>query len=308
MNNNNTNDVLGAAYVPPRTIFPVAPAPGTDPLNLPASAQPGSAGNGVLRPSGTYIHPDCQLMLTAFNIATGLKLRVSGIMQRANGELSRFQQDFSIAATGAEVDNAFFVGEGYLQSIYVSVIAGSPGYGDVYVEVGILYGTIIDRKLQVGLLLAGYVTATRTLSNISSNTSQFGAPSVLQGSGGFPFDLTIPAGTQIILKAISALVVTDANVGNRYFEVQVKASGAGTTYLHIFSSAPMVASTTYNIQAYAGATDSLAAIVGATAAYIKISMPEMHLVGGNIFHVEMIDRKAGDAVSNINVEYDSYSL
>jgi hypothetical protein len=264
----------------------------------------------VLRGGGHYLTPDSKILLTAFNVASGLILRVSGIVTTLDGEYSQFQKDFAIASTGAQVLNSFFAGVGWLQSIFVSVVAGTPGYNDTYAEVGIMKGTIDSRTAQVGILLAGNVSSTRTLGapNTSSANTTLGTPSQynINGSPGGTF--TVPSGQTVIIRSIKIQYNSDATVGNRLMILTVTSAGQqGGIY-----TSPIVqpASFIYHYVFAPGiASDSSAALINpaiATIGYVRAGFPALHLAAADTIVFSVLNQLGSDTSTYV-VLYDAFT-
>lgn len=295
---------FGAAPPSPRTISPIVtdPSAGSDPI---------VAQNPNLRGGGHILTANSQILLAAYNVATGLTLRVSGMVQTRLGEYVPFARDFAIAATGAEVLNAFSVGPGNLTSVYVSVVAGTPGYNDVYAEVGILEGTVVTRLNQVAVLLAGNVSGTRTLGQSvpSGVNTQLGTPSQFNQNGfAGTYTLTVPTGKQLIIRQFKWNYLTDATAGNRLMTINVTSVGqAGGIY-----TAPIyqAASLNYTYTWGPGLATSAAVVLSptiATIGWLTIGIPQLHLTAGDTIAFTPLNMLGNDTMTVVAL-YDLFSL
>lgn len=293
---------LGAAPPPVRTVSPVVdPGAGADPI---------TAQNPALRGGGHLLTADSQVLLTAYNVTSGLTLRVSGVVLTPLGEYSVFRKDFAIANSGAEVLNAFSVGRGQLMSVYVSVVAGTPGTNDVYAEVGILEGTLVSRIYQVAVLLAGNVSATRTLgqSTPSGLNAQLGTPSVYNTNGAAAtMTFTVPTGKQALIRQIRVNYLSDATAGNRLM-ILTATSGAQNVGVWI-PRYLQAASLNYTYTFGPGLIDFTAPVqnpVLGTIYYGSFGIPPLHLYAGDTIAVQPSNALGSDTMTFV-VAYDLFS-
>ena len=146
---------------------------------------------------------------------------IRGRMMLNDGTVRPLQTSFSVSSNRAFATTYFNPGEGWLLSLVVYVVAGTPSRGQVYVHVGIYRGLDgFDSIVQT--LAADYVEQTLGVSwpggPIRGSTEGNGMPRSIAGTNpaaGAEISEAVPANARWLLRAMTAALVTDGTGANR---------------------------------------------------------------------------------------------
>ncbi|MCA1834341.1 MAG: hypothetical protein LC750_16725 [Actinobacteria bacterium] len=174
-----------------------------------------------------YLHGEETLRVTAFNAASGVRLRISGRRLDRAGGMSTFSDQLTPTTNRAATTFDKPMVEGWLLSVAVRIDAGSPADGQCYVllELGLGSG---NQFVPLDVLASDTISATRRVAWPGSalRGPLDGAGTVRTISGSTPaaaaeVSETVPTGARWELIAFRATFVTSAVVANRLPRLQL---------------------------------------------------------------------------------------
>lgn len=263
---------MATGPLPPRTTEPLTTYPyGTAPAS--------SEGNKLPFGGIAFLDEGEALLFSVFNFATGVTLRVNIRIVNKAGILTHHTEQYVLTNTdGTAVNKRIKCGGGYIQSLRVLAIAGTPGPTDTYCEVGVVYGDAVDRNIVEAVLLAGYVTATQSLYPVPLPVNpNLTGQGVLVKWGTFSGSMvggiatTLQDGIRVYVRQASITVQTSAAGGNRFLVLSAD-NGSGSTLAGCIRvcKTPQPPSTTYTYILCDAQEDT--ALVARTGNYVNMNI------------------------------------
>jgi hypothetical protein len=181
-----------------------------------------------------YIHGEETLRITAFNAASGVRLRMSGRRFDTSGSVSTFSDTLTPTTNRAASVFDKPLTEGWLLSVAVRVDAGAPLDGQCYVLIELGLGTG-SQFVPLDVLVADVITAAHRVawpgSPLRGPLEGAGAVRSIAGTtpgAGAEISETVPTGARWELLAFGATLTASAVVATR---IPVLLIDDGTTQL-----------------------------------------------------------------------------
>ncbi|MFA6152986.1 MAG: hypothetical protein WC716_16810 [Chitinophagaceae bacterium] len=263
-----------------------------------------------------YIENGQSIIVTFYNSASA-SFQITGRIQNETQNVILFGKDFTPTTTGEPSRVIIPVPNGFLISLTVSVSSGSVVYGQTFVTVALHQG-LLATSTPILLLLENYITNG---SMLSFPTSPSALP--IQGNGGFTvlhpgdpaagaiFNGNFPDFRLVKIISVGFILVTDANVGNRFPYLDlVCETGILPLLIHTELTAAIPASTTAKIS-YAQNALPVDYISGGTDRAITMRMPEAYatstaLAASGNLQIRVQGMQATDQISAIRIQLQSW--
>lgn len=195
--------------------------PATEQAFLATPLAAAGGGRVIATPFQFYVDGTDHLRIVSHNSLAGVELAVAGRFIDATGGLSAFRFTHTPNTNRSSRTTDHPLGRGYMMNLVAFASAGTPTWGQTYVQVKLIRG-LTGATIVLGTLLAGYVTAVQELawpgSPIRPSTDGPGwARSITEADppAGSDIVVTVPAGAIWLAKTIYTTLVTDAVAGSR---------------------------------------------------------------------------------------------
>jgi hypothetical protein len=176
----------------------------------------------IAEPSAVYLTGEQFLQISSLANVGGVTLQVNGRVLRPDNTISWIQFTHTPNSNRTIATTRVALSEGWLLGLRVAATAGTPAFGQVWVNLELVLGntgaTIADQTLGYGFC----TTNTPFAWPLSVNTLPLDGPGNLRsiagttpGAGG-EITETVPTGARWELIAFNALLATSAAVANRF--------------------------------------------------------------------------------------------
>lgn len=181
-----------------------------------------TAGGRILpSPNQFYLTGEDRLRVMSVNALAGVAIKIQFRTANFAGDTVPHSEDHTPASDRSLRREDFAIGSGSLLNVTVFCRAGAPQIGQTFVIVQLIRGSGAA-AIVLGTILAGYITATQALgfpgSPILSSIDAGYAVRTINGTQpGFQAEINevVPTGARWELLALSTLLTTDINAGNR---------------------------------------------------------------------------------------------
>ncbi len=188
---------------------------------------------GVQPPSRFYLRPFQRYEIHSWCSVAGITLSIPGLILTPSGSVQEIAEIHEPNADRSEASDLFFLPEGFLLHLQVSVKAGALLPGECFVTVHIVRG-LAGASVRVSTLFADYVTPlvspTYPVSGINQSVSQTGAVKSITGTdpiAGAEISETVPVNARWLLHTLQLELVTAVGGANRTITLKIT-DGANT--------------------------------------------------------------------------------
>ena len=246
-------------------------------------------------PAPYYMTGEDSLQLSIINsLSGGQTVTIVGRILLLDGRPATFAHTFAVSAARTLQSFVFSLGEGWLLDFSVFATAAVTITGQTFARVQVLRGQTGATSV-VATLMAGYITSVQSIawqgSAVRSSLDGQGNLRSITGTdpaAGVEISEAVPTGARWRLLAISAALVTDATVINRFPGLLID---DGTTTL--FSADPPAAQTAS--QNYRWSAGPGSARLGAINASPNWGLPvDIRLLAGSRIRTSTLSIQAGD--------------
>ena len=194
-----------------------------------------AAARAWFSPSGLYVAGEDNLRLRSLNSLTGVRLTCSGRIRGSDGVIRPFSFDH-VANTNRTIGSTIAaVGEGWIVNLRVAVAAAAPLIGQTWAIVELVRGFTGASEVN-GTLTSGYVTTNQPIAWPGSPMrGTLEGPGVMRSIAGtnpaanVEWSETVPTGARWQIISLTNVLVTDANVANRFPQLIID-DGAANVY------------------------------------------------------------------------------
>jgi hypothetical protein len=259
------------------------------------TSPPGAASAPLaIVPSGLYVTSDDALLLTSYNAAASVTLRIGGRVLTPDRRVVPFEASQVANTDRTAKTTTVQVGEGWLQSLSVVVSGGSPIPGQTFVTVDLVRGSSGARTVHA-TLVGGPVTTTlrqawpgNVLHGPLDHRGALRSVTGTDPAANTEIAETVPTGARWRLRSLRVTLVTDANAANR--EVSLLVDDGTATLYAVPSGVNQAASLTRNYSFAAQAVRGAAA----TSGDIIVPIPDLDLRAGYRIQTSTANRQATD--------------
>lgn len=268
-------------------------------------------GAGVEGVGGIAVDRGETCVITVYNVATvtlRVNVRIAIPQSDKAGRVAIGKDPYQILTkvvvpTTAGAVNTFTIPlfKGFVQSVFVSALTGTPGATDTYCEIG-LASNGVTRADQFAVLLAGFVTAQYALSSSYTQNNSIqgqGALTLVSGSGTATASIVnvIPASNRYIMRSGYMTLTTSATAGNRRLRLRQLRPSASTIIWEAPSHVNQAASLTYIYLFGDYDTDTAVDTMPAGDVIARTKVPEQIFYAGDGFNIVFDNNQAGDTMA-----------
>jgi len=274
---------------------------------LSAKSLIGFATRLVQPPSIVYVTIDDVLNLTMWNSLAGLTLMVVFRLLRADGQIIVETSEVIPPATRQATEVQVSLTEGFLLSVWVQQVVGTPLRGQMWIQ-----ASIAQRGAGTGQitqpLFCDYLSLPQGLGwpggrQISSveGPGLITTVTVIGQNAQLPYTLTVPLNMRWVLHSMSAQLATSPVVSNRTPTIRLRGAGGVSIY-----EAQSSISQPANVQIdYSFANVGIQAPAASLYQIVPIPTPLPLAAGGSI-DLEDFGSGAGDTWNTISTTYEEW--